>query len=101
MKPLNLPEALELYEIIGKHIPEETDDEILDFVGKIVSNIRISGEHRDYVKAVSILTGQSIDELLQVPPENILELFIEGLSDNKIIYLKEFSESIGLGYARS
>ena len=96
MKPLNLEEALELYSIIGKHLPEKFDErpEVLEFIGTIVDSINESGNHRDYVNAVSIMADVPIDELLKIDYEEILNLFIEGLTINQIISLKKFCESI-------
>jgi len=96
MTSLNLEKALELYSIIGKHLPENVDEnlDVLDFIGTIVNNIKESGNHRDYVNAVSIMTDLSISELLEMGYEEILGLFIEGLIINQIISLKKFCESI-------
>ena len=96
MNPLNLEKALQLYTIIGKYLPENVDEyaEVFKFIGTIVSNINESGNHRDYVDAVLIMTDLSIDELLEMGYEEILGLFIEGLTVNQIISLKKFCESI-------
>jgi len=100
MKPLNLEKALELYNIIGKFLPEnpEIGTEILDFVGIIIENIKQSGEYRRYVEAVSIMSGKEISDILEFEYQIILELFIKGLVENRILDLKEFIE--GLEYAR-
>jgi hypothetical protein len=97
MKPLNLPEALELYEIIGKHIPEEIDEEILSFVGKIVSSANKMGQG-DYASSVILMTKQSAEELNEQPIEEILGTFMIGLTENKILQLQTFCNSIGLNY---
>lgn len=97
MKPLNLPEALELYEILGKHLPEEVDDEILDFVGKIVSSVNKTGQG-DYVDSIVLMTKQDVEELDEQHIEEVLGLFIMGLTENKVLQLQTFCSSIGLNY---
>jgi hypothetical protein len=52
MEALTLDKAIELYEILGAHIPdvESEDIDATEFIGKIVHNIRESEQHKDYVK---------------------------------------------------
>jgi len=101
MKPLNLEKALELYNIIGKFLPEnpEIGTEILDFVGIIIENIKQSGEHKRYVEAVSLMSGKELEEVFQFESQIVLEMFIKGLVENRILDLREFVK--GLSDARS
>jgi hypothetical protein len=101
MKPLTLDKAVLLYEILGEHIPEFSDDDPLEFVGKIVDNIVQSNQHKDYVDAVMLMSGSDWEEIKQMDSENVLELFIKGLMENKIVRLKDFFEQVGYNYARS
>jgi len=98
MEALSLNKALELYEILGEHIPD-TEDDALDFIGKIVSGIRESGEHKRYVDAVMLMSGKEWEEIKELKSANVLELFISGLTANKIISLKTFCDSVGYGNA--
>ncbi len=63
---LNLEKAIQLYEIIGRFIPEveNRNYDILDFAGKIVNNIIDSQQHRVYLEAISLMTGYSVEELI-------------------------------------
>ena len=99
MKPLTLDEALRLHEILGSHIPEFEEDDALEFIGKIVSNIRQSNQHKDYVDAVMLMSGKEWDEVKQMEHEEVLELFIVGLTDNKIVQLKSFCDKVGFNHA--
>jgi hypothetical protein len=99
MKPLTLNKAVLLYEILGEHIPEFSDDEPLEFIGKIVSNIRQSNRHKDYVDAVMLMSGSDWEEVKQMDSDDVLELFIEGLMENKVVRLKDFFEKIGYSHA--
>lgn len=96
MKPLNLSDALELHGILGKHLPENVDLEPLEFIGTIIKNIRQSGEHFDYIDAVSLMTKESIDDLVQKEPVEVLGLFTKGLEMNSIVSLKAFWDRVGL-----
>lgn len=103
MKTLTLDKALELYEILGAHIPDVDDKDVdaLEFIGKIVKDIRESNEHQNYVDAVMLMSDKKWEEVKTLESNDVLELFIEGLSMNKIISLKTFCDEIGFGYARS
>ena len=98
MKPLTLDKALQLHEILGLHIPEFEEDNALEFIGKIVDNIRQSNQHKDYVDAVMLMSGKEWDEVKQMNSEDVLELFIAGLMENKIVYLKDFCKKMGYSY---
>lgn len=96
MNPLTLDKAFQLYDIIGKYVPEiDEDSKALEFIGTIVRNIKDSNNHRDYVDAVILMSDKSWDEVKELKFDEVLELFIEGLSVNKIIELKSFCEDIG------
>ena len=100
MEALTLNKAMELYELLGAHIPEVEDaDDPLEFIGKITSNITESGEHEDYTNAVMLMSGKSWEEIKQLESEEVLDLFIDGLSINRIATLKVFCESLGFSYA--
>ena len=99
MKPLNLEKALQLYTIIGKHLPKKFDKnlDVLDFVGTIVGSIKKSGNHRDYIDSVVLMTGDDEQDILQLDPVEVLNIFTQGLMDNQIESLKRFCESINHG----
>lgn len=97
---LNLEKAIQLYEIIGRFIPEveNRNYDILDFAGKIVNNIIDSQQHRVYLEAISLMTGYSVEELIaNNEPKDLLLLFINGIAENNLIKLKFIMESLGYG----
>jgi hypothetical protein len=100
MEALTFSKAMELYELLGSHIPDidETDDP-LEFVSKITGNITKSGQHEDYTNAVILMSGRSWEEIKQLKSEEVLNLFIDGLLINKIATLKVFCEKLGFSYA--
>lgn len=98
MESLTLDKALELYEILGAHIPNVDDEDIgaLEFIGKIVGNIKESGKHQNYVDAVMLMSGKEWEEIKEATSDQILEMFADGLFINKIVSLKVFCDQMGL-----
>jgi len=97
MKQLSIEEAFELYQVIGEYIPDIADDE-LEFIGTIVHNIRDGDRPRDYVKALSILTGYTSETITEsIAPEDSIGLFYEGLAINQVKSLKDFCDRLNYG----
>ncbi len=95
MNTLNLDKAIRLYEMIGKYIPEVPDDDMLDYVYKILDNIK-NGDNPDiYFDALELMTGKGYDELSQSQPVPVLELFMESLMEWHIIELVAFFRNVG------
>jgi len=96
LKPLNLEKALELYTIIGKHLPENVDDDmkVLDFVGIILDSIIEKNEHSALVQSTALMSGIYIDNIRALESNDIIELFSEGLIINNVLDLKKFCESL-------
>jgi hypothetical protein len=101
MEALTFSKAMELYELLGAHIPEVGEDEAdaLEFIGKIVHNIRESEQHKDYVDAVMLMSDKEWEEVKTLTSDEVLDLFIDGLSMNKIITLTAFCDKEGFGHA--
>ena len=100
MDTLTLSKAIELYQILGEHIPDFDgyEDEALQFVGKIVDNIKESNRHSDYTDAVMLMSGMPWEEIKEMDYEDVLELFVSGLANNKIVQLKSFCDSVGFNH---
>ena len=96
MNPLTLDKALQLYDIIGKYLPEIEGDDIdaLKFVGTITKNIKESNHHRDYTDAVMLMSEKTWEEIKEMQSDEVLELFVDGLATNKIIELKSFCNAM-------
>lgn len=94
MNTQNLSDAVRLYELIGKYIPEVPDDNILDYVYKILDNIKNGDDPDVYFNALELMTGKEYDELSQSQPVPILELFMESLIAWHIIELAAFFRNI-------
>jgi hypothetical protein len=99
MNSLTLDKAMELYEILGAHVPEVEDDTLAwDFIGKIIDNVSDS-DPVAYTKAIEIMTDKTLQELQELGSENRLELFSMGLSHNRILDFKSFCDMLGFSYA--
>jgi hypothetical protein len=91
-KPADLNDATMLYEAIGKYIPKtsELPEDIYDFIGKIIGNIREKNDYQAYLNAIQIMTGVTFNVLKESTSDEILDLFIHGLMEWRIIELVEF-----------
>ena len=97
MKKLSIDEAMLLYGIIGDYIPDNATDDI-DFIGTIVHNIRDGDRPQDYVRALTILTGYTSEEItIGIDPHVSVEMFYEGLLLNQAKSLKDFCDRLNYG----
>jgi len=94
---LNLHKALQLVALLDPYIPANPDlnAPILDFIGKILSNIVENNKHADYLASVELLTDIPVDDLVKRPVEDVFRLFTDGLIENQILSLVDFYRSIG------
>jgi hypothetical protein len=94
---LNLRKAILLIEILDPYIPEfpDLDAPILEFVGKILSNIVESNSHADYLAATELMSNVPVDDLLAMPVEEVFGLFTDGLIENQILALMDFYRGLG------
>ncbi len=97
MESLTLDKAMELYELLGSHIPELEGNDIdaLGFIGRIVDDINASGHHEAYTLSIELMSGKTLQDLREMIPEEILSLFTEGLMQNRILDLKSFCGKAG------
>lgn len=98
-KILNLKDALLLYDLIGKHVPKNIDEntDVLNFVGKIINSIIDTNEHKRYIEAIILTSGKSQNEILSLEINDAVILFSEGLIANHIVLLCKFCEDLGYG----
>ena len=95
MNPLTLDKALQLYDIIGKYLPEiEEDIDAMEFIGTIVKNVKEGNQHKDYTDAIMLMSGKAWEEIRDMEFDEVLELFISGLAENKVIELKSFCNTM-------
>jgi len=93
---LNLQEATELYFVLSPYLPTIDPEDSLEYIHRIISNIKDGDRPLDYVDAITIMTGKTIEDLRDYKAEEILSLFIDELSENKIVALTNFMRSLGL-----
>jgi len=96
MNSLTLDESLELYEILGAHIPDidDADADALEFIGKIINNVSDS-DPVAYTFAIELMSEKTLLELQEMDSEERIILFTDGLMQNRILDLKFFCEQLG------
>lgn len=96
VETLTLEKALELYDILGKYIPDPEDNvDVLEFIGKIISNMNSSGDNLAYSLSLELMSGKTLQELDELGSDGRLALFTECLSNNQVLSLKSFCKNIG------
>jgi len=92
---LPIAKAFELYDILGKYLPEFSEDtHILDFIGTIVDSI-VDDKSTAFIDALCLMTGKSVEVIADFPSEMHLKLFATGLTINDIVSLREFCKDVG------
>jgi hypothetical protein len=95
MSTQSLNDAVKLYEVLGKYAPKIVPEEYLDYLKEILANIRESGNYDAYFYAIVLMTGTPFEELEKSNPEDVLELFIEALTEWHIVELIAFFRNVG------
>lgn len=95
MNQKNLSDATMLFEIIGKYVPENPNEEMLDYINEIFENIKKDNNYDSYFEAILLMTGKSFGALGQMNPVDVLELFITSLMDWHIVELVAFFRNVG------
>jgi len=91
---LPIKDALRLIQILAPHIPEELDDDVFSFAGKILDNIVDKGRHLDYLRATYVVSGIDPDDLVKLNVEEVFGFFAKGLVENEILTLLGFYQEL-------
>lgn len=94
MPTQSLSDAIQLYEVLGKYIPDVPSEHYLDYINAILENIKQSGNYRVYMDAIHIMTGERVDTAKQ-DSLDVLNLFIQSLAEWHIVELVAFFRSVG------
>ena len=96
---LNIRDALKLYGLLNEFVPEYTvDEDLLEFAGTIIHSIKNSDKPEVFGQSLLLLYPKTTaEELSKEKPLDIIEMFMEGLVDNKFLLLFDFCESLGYG----
>lgn len=88
---LNTRDALKLHNLLESFIPEEDfGDDILGFIGTIVSDIRFSETPENLALAIMLMDDLTMDDIAVLSGKDAVAKFTEGLVRNKIVSLVEF-----------
>lgn len=96
---LNIDDALRLYSMLKDFLPDPKEySDSLKFAGKIIHNIKDSDTPEIFGESFLLMFPEvTLEDLPKMSGSEAVSLFIEGLSDNKILSLVEFCRSIGYG----
>ncbi len=98
MSALNLWAAMELYDLLAPYLTEPEEGELVSsYTHRTLTGMRDAGESIIFFRVMEQLTGLSLEELKALPTEDLLDTFMTGLVENRVIDLKNFVE--GLYYA--
>lgn len=95
---LTIEEAVRLYTLLAPFWPSEPEENIVLFAGTILNNMQGDETAASYVEAVSIMSGYSMQEIVDGNTgDEVLDMFITGLSQFEVPKLKYFIESLNNG----
>lgn len=96
---LNIKDAIELYLMLKDFIPDyEVGDDLLEFTGKIVSDIGKSDRPEAFGQSILLMYPKiSVEKLSEMKSLDVVSIFVKGLSDNKVLSLMRFCEALGYG----
>ena len=92
---LDIRDATMLYKTLASHLPEDKPEEALDFIGQIVESIIENEQHPDFTDAIILMHENTLEELSEMLPEQVLGLFVKGFEENKIVLLQDFMQKVG------
>jgi len=93
---LNIRDALKLYSLLSNFVPEENSD-VLDYIGTTLRNIKNSDNPEAFGRAIMLMSGMELSELSNKTPVETIELFTQGLIDNKFNSLVALCKGISDG----
>jgi len=96
---LNTKDSLILYDLLAPHLPENPSEDVIEFVRAIIDSVVESGS-TDYVKAIMLMTGTPVEEIVQMDVNDALKIFIEKIIENQILSLVDFWSKVGYDYTR-
>lgn len=96
-KMLSIDEALKLHQRISPHFPPDFSDEetVLFLVDHLVKSMK-DNQPSDYLMSIVIMSGMSLDEIVEKDTHEILSLFAEGIKENRVHDLMSFGEFLGM-----
>ena len=92
LMPLSLPEMGKLWKLLYPYLPDNMEElSVMDFVSQMIEQMK-EDEVTNYGECLEIITRMKLDELVdRFTVNEILGLFVDGLSLNKILLFKQFA----------
>jgi len=96
---LKIHDAIKLYALLKDYLPDSKNfDNYLDYSGIIIHNIRESSRPETFGECLLLMyPDEDAQTLLDKDSLMIIELFVQGLVNNKILDLVEFCTGINYG----
>lgn len=90
MKMLNTEKALQLYKLLKPHFPDDVYKFDITELIRIIIDSMVEKNYRDYTDVLMLMHDVSLESMRDVPSEEILKLFVEGLAENNVYELMDF-----------
>lgn len=95
---IDLRSAVKVYEVLAPYLPTVMEeDTVTEYAHKLLQNMK--EKPSDVVKLLELMTGYTSDELLNMIPSDLYEMFVREIVENKILQLQDFMEGFGYGNA--
>jgi hypothetical protein len=87
---LSINDALRVYYLLEPYLPEKAPNDLLAFMGTLVSNLKENAPEA-YVDALGLMLDKSREQVLEeIPPDESVVHFSSGLEANSLLSLREF-----------
>lgn len=90
---MNLKKVCELYSILGKYLPQPLPGEAAALYTARIFNVLLKSPG-DLLKSLMLMTGLTGEQLAQMKAEDLWEWWMEGISESKILLLKNYLEEV-------
>ena len=90
---MNLKNVCELYSILGKYLPDPLPGEVLSlYTSRVFEKLLKYPE--DLLKSLVLMTGLTGEQLAQMSAEELWQWWMDGISESKILQLKNYLEEV-------
>lgn len=95
---LSIDKALRVYYLLEPHLPDNIGEDLLDFIGVLVNNIKESDTPEVYVDVLGVILDEPAERVvLTVKPEESFIILAKSLEDNRLLSLRDFVRTLENG----
>ena len=96
--PLRLPDALKLYREIAPFVEQgDLGEPALTFLHRVIGRMKERDPYA-YIHCVCLMSGKAQEEIFEMKSDEVLQLFLSGLTINQVVSLLEFGERLGFAH---